>query len=174
MQFVSSTFCIIAIVWIVVVVIATIIGWVVKKIKEPKLKDILIEVEKSKDKGIEYFDKLSQMGIKSSGELLERGASPEGRKEIVNTTGISGSLILEWICISDLIRIRGINLEHIHLLKEANINSVAELSQRNPEVFQNILIGINDRIKILSKPLTVSMVRDWIEQAKKLPQIIKY
>jgi hypothetical protein len=123
---------------------------------------------------MEYFDKLSQLGIKSSGELLKRGASPEGRKEIVDATGIGDNLILKWMNISDLIRIRGMNLEHIHLLKEANINSVAELSQRNPEVFQNILIRINDRIKILSKPLTASIVRDWVEQAKKLPQIIKY
>ncbi len=174
MQFISGTFCIIAIVWIIVVVIAAFIGWMVRKIKEPKLKDILIGIEKSEIRGMEYFDKLSQLGIKSAGELLKRGASPEGRKEIINTTGVSDGLVLKWISISDLIRIRGMNLEYIHLLREANINSVAELSQRNPEVFQNILVGINDRIKILSKPLTVSIVRSWVEQAKKLPQIIKY
>jgi len=174
LEYFSGLVCVVAIIWIAVVMISSLIYWIIRRLKKPKLKDILVKVEKSEDIGSAYFDKLTKASIKSTDELLKKGATPEGRKEIENATGIGNDLIFKWINIADMLRIRDMNIEYIYLLKEAGVNSVVEFAQRNPEVFYKILVEINNRTKLVSKPPSVDVVRDWIEQAKKLPQIIEY
>ena len=174
MQFVGSVFCIVAIIVIALAVISSLISWVVRRLRSPKLKDVLSKVEKSEEMGSVYFDKLAKAGIKSTNDFIKKGAHPRGRKEIEYTTGIGKDLILKWICFVDLLRIRDITVEYIYLLKETRVSSVVEVAQRNPEVYHKILVETNEEKKIAGKPFSVDMVRDWIEQAKKLPQIIEY
>ena len=56
-----------------------------------------------------YRQKLLAYGIKTVESLLKRGASASGREKIAAGTGISGSLILEWVNHADLWRIRGVS-----------------------------------------------------------------
>jgi hypothetical protein len=174
MQLVGGVVCIAAIILIALAVISAFISWIIRRIKRPKLKDILAEVEKSKDIGSAYFNKLTMQGIKSTDALLKKGAHPDGRKEIENTTGIASDLILKWISFLDLLQIRNITIGHIYLLREAGVNSVFQLAQRNPEMYHKILVETNEKKKIVSDAFSLDIVRDWIEQAKKLPQVIEY
>jgi hypothetical protein len=174
MEFAGGVVCIGAIILITVVVISSFISWIIRRIKRPKLKDILAKVEKSENIGSAYFDKLAIQGIKSTDALIKKGAHPGGRKEIENTTGIANDLIIKWISFVDLLRIRNVTLEYIYLLREAGVNSVVELAQRNPEMYHKILIETNERKKFVSNTFSVYMVKDWIEQAKKLPHVIEY
>jgi len=173
-EFAGGLICMIALIWLIIVLLATVIYWIIRRLKKPKLKDILVKVEKSEEIGSEYFDKLTKAGIKSINELIKKGATSVGRKEIENATGIGNDLIFKWIDIIDLLRIRDMSIEYIYLLKEIGVNSITELAQKNPEFFYNILIEVNNQKKLVSKPFSIDMVRDWIEQAKKLPQIIEY
>lgn len=43
--------------------------------------------------GASYAQKLAEAGISTTQALLEKGASPQGRKEIAEKTGISHTLI---------------------------------------------------------------------------------
>ncbi len=174
MELVGGVVCIAAIILIALALISAFISWIIRRIKRPKLKDILTQVEKSQDIGSAYFDKLAIKGIKSTDALIKKGAHPDGRKDIENTTGISGDLILKWISFIDLLRINGITVEYIYLLREAGVKSAVELAQRNPEVYHRILVETNERKKFVSGPFSVDMIRNWIEQAKKLPQVIEY
>ncbi|HUT05084.1 MAG TPA: DUF4332 domain-containing protein [Nitrosopumilaceae archaeon] len=57
--------------------------------------------------GPAYAEKLESAGMHNSNDLLEHGKTPQGRKDLVEKTGISSKLILEWINLCDLIRIKG-------------------------------------------------------------------
>ncbi|MBM3702916.1 MAG: DUF4332 domain-containing protein [Actinobacteria bacterium] len=174
MEFIGGVVCIAFIILIAVVFVYAFITFIIRRIKRPKLKDVLAEIEKSKNIGSDYFDKLVMQGIKSTDALIKKGASPDSRKEIENTTGIASGLILKWISFVDLLRIRDITIEYIYLLRETGVKSVFELAQRNPEMYHKILVKTNEEKKFLIDTFSVNMVRDWIEQAKKFPQIIKY
>jgi len=174
MEFAGGVVCIAAIILIAVVVASSLISWIIRRIKRPKLKDILAEVEKSENIGSAYFDKLAMQGIKSTDSLIKKGAHPDGRKEIENTTGIANDLILKWISFVDLLRIRNITVGYIYLLREAGVKSVVGLAQRNPEMYHKIMVETNERKKFVSNTFSVAMVKDWIEPAKKLPQVIEY
>ena len=47
--------------------------------------------------GINNAEKLAKIGIKTTEELLKKGATPEGIKEIEEKTGIAQNLILKWV-----------------------------------------------------------------------------
>ena len=121
-----------------------------------------------------YAQKLRAAGITTTQALLEKGASPQGRTEIAEKTGISGKLILEWVNHVDLFRIKGVGEEYSDLLEEAGVDTVPELAQRNPEHLHQRLIAVNQEKKLVRQLPTRSQVSNWIEQAKRLPRVITY
>ena len=64
-----------------------------------------------------FGEKLRAAGIKTTDDLLARGATPKGRKEVAATTGITETLILKWTNMSDLMRVKGVGEEYSELLE---------------------------------------------------------
>ena len=124
--------------------------------------------------GPAYATKLTKAGIRSVEALLKNGATEKGRKEIEATTGISHALILEWVNLADLFRIKGIGSEYSDLLEEAGVDTVLELSKRVAENLYGKMIEVNKAKNLVNKMPGVKQVKKWIDQAKKLPRIITY
>jgi len=124
--------------------------------------------------GETYAKKLSEVGIKTVEALLKLGATPAGRKDIAEKTGISDHLILEWVNHADLFRIKGIASEYADLLEEAGVDTVVELAQRKAENLFEKIVSVNKEKKLVRQLPTAKAVADWVEQAKKLDRVIKY
>lgn len=124
--------------------------------------------------GESYNEKLQAAGVRSVDGLLKAGASPKGRQELADKTGISEKLILEWVNHADLFRIKGIGEEYSDLLEEAGVDTVRELAQRNAENLFAKLGEVNAAKKLVRQLPTQKQVADWIEQAKSLPRAIEY
>ena len=69
--------------------------------------------------------------MSTTDDLLAKGASPKGRADLEAATGISHSLLLEWVNHVDLMRLDGVGSEFSDLLEAAGVDSPAELAQRN-------------------------------------------
>ncbi len=124
--------------------------------------------------GPKYAEKLKEAGIANTDALLKAGATPKGRKDLAEKTGISDALILEWVNHVDLFRIKGVAEEYADLLEEAGVDTVPELAQHSAKnLFQKIL-EVNEAKKLVRRTPTEKMVADWIEQAKKLARVITY
>ena len=121
-----------------------------------------------------YQEKLNQSGIRSIEALLVAGKTPQGRAELSERTGISGKLILEWVNLADLFRIKGIGEEYSDLLEEAGVDTVAELATRNPENLYQKLVETNSIKKLVRQLPSQGQVRDWVMQAKTLPRKVTY
>lgn len=124
--------------------------------------------------GEKYAMKLKMVGISNTQSLLERGRSPQGRKEIAEKSGITKTLILEWVNLADLFRIKGVGEEYSDLLEEAGVDTVVELAQRNPANLYDSVVEVNKEKKLVRKLPTKDQVKDWVKQAKKLPRIVEY
>jgi predicted flap endonuclease-1-like 5' DNA nuclease len=124
--------------------------------------------------GEAYAQKLREAGIRTTQALLEKGASPQGRKEVAEKTDISEELILEWVNHADLFRIKGVGEEYSDLLEEAGVDTVPELAQRNPENLHQKLVAVNQEKELVRQLPTQAQVSDWVAQAKRLPRIITY
>jgi predicted flap endonuclease-1-like 5' DNA nuclease len=124
--------------------------------------------------GPKFAAKLKEAGIVSTEGLLEKGASPKGRKAIAEKTGIGDALILKWVNHVDLYRIKGVGSEYSELLEAAGVDTIPELAQRKASNLTQKMEAVNQQKKLVRKLPVESQVADWIEQAKKLPRIITY
>jgi predicted flap endonuclease-1-like 5' DNA nuclease len=121
-----------------------------------------------------YAGKLKEVGVDTPQALLERGATPQGRKELAEAADISQHLILEWVNHVDLYRISGVGSEYADLLEAAGVDTVVELAQRNPANLFEKLSEVNAEKKLVRKLPTLAQVEDWVAQAKELPRMISY
>jgi predicted flap endonuclease-1-like 5' DNA nuclease len=119
-------------------------------------------------------EKLRSAGIATPDALLKAGATRRGREELAQTTGIADALILRWVNMSDLFRIKGVAGQYAELLEGAGVDTVKELRNRNPENLAAKVAEINAEKKLVRQPPSTSAVRDWVEEAKTLPPIIEY
>lgn len=124
--------------------------------------------------GPTYSKKLKDAGIKTTDDLLDAGGTKQGRKELSEKTGISETIILEWVNMADLFRIRGIAEEYSDLLKEVGVSTVIELARRNPENLHDAIAGVNEAKKLVKRIPTLNQTTNWIEQAKTMPRRVEY
>lgn len=124
--------------------------------------------------GAVYNQKLQEAGVKTVEALLDRGATPQGRKELAELTGAGDERILDWVNRADLYRIKGVSEEYSDLLEAAGVDTVVELGQRNPENLHAKLEQVNAEKKLVRRLPTAAQVSDWVQQAKELPRKISY
>lgn len=124
--------------------------------------------------GPTYAEKLANIGINTVHALLDKGCTRTGRKELAEKTGISETLVLEWVNMADLFRIEGIGEEYSDLLEEAGVDTVVEFSKRVPENLHAKLKEVNEQKKLVKQLPPLDMVKKWIEQAKTLPKKVEY
>jgi predicted flap endonuclease-1-like 5' DNA nuclease len=121
-----------------------------------------------------YAERLRAAGIRTIEALLRTGATPEGRKELAERTGIGDEYILDWVNRADLMRVRGVGEEYSDLLEKARVDTVVELSQRNPDNLHQKLLEVNTQKRLVRRPPTRGMVARWVEHAKVLPRVVSY
>lgn len=121
-----------------------------------------------------YAGKLKEAGIDSVEALLEGGKTPQDRENLEKQTGIGHKLILEWVNHADLFRIKGVGEEYSDLLEEGGVDTVPELAQRNPENLHAKLREVNVEKRLVRRLPALSLVQDWVAQAKALDRVITY
>lgn len=134
----------------------------------------LAGIEDIKSIGPAYAAKLKEIGISTVENLLEKGASRGGRREIASATGIRDDLILRWVNRADLYRIKGVAAEFAELLEAAGVDSVPELAQRNPVNLRKAMVAKNDEEQLTRRVPSESQVTAWVAEAKALGWKVSY
>ena len=124
--------------------------------------------------GPAYEEKLKGAGIDSCEELLEKGATPTGRTEIISASGVSANLVLKFVNHADLCRIKGIGGEYAELLEAAGVDSVPELAQRNADNLAGKMGEVNESKKLVRALPSAKNVAEWVDQAKVLPRVVSH
>lgn len=121
-----------------------------------------------------YAEKLTAVGIKTTEELLAKCATPKGRKDLGEETGISDKLILKWTNHADLMRINGIGGQFAELLEASGVDTVKELKHRVPANLKAKLDEVNAVKNLVNRVPNLPEVEKMIEQAKELEAVIAY
>ena len=121
-----------------------------------------------------YGEKLRAAGIKSTKQMLERGKTPKGRKEMSAATGITETLILKWTNMCDLMRIKGVAKQNSELLEKAGVDTVKELKMRVPTNLHKAMTDTNATHKLVRQLPGVKQVESWVAQAKTMPPTMEY
>jgi len=134
-----------------------------------------MKIEDVEGIGPAFAGKLSEAGVATTDDLLDRGASTAGREKLSQAAGISAHLLLEWVNHVDLMRLDGVGPEFADLLEAAGVDSCAELAQRNAAnlatTFQELDAARPNTIRRIPSEATVA---GWIEQAGKVAQAVSH
>lgn len=121
-----------------------------------------------------YTAKLKAANIHTVESLLEKCATPRGRKELAGSIDVSEKLVLKWANRADLSRIKGISTQYADLLEAAGVDTVPELARRNAQNLHAALVETNEEKSLVRRVPTEDQVADWIQQAKNLPRALTY
>ena len=108
--------------------------------------------------------------------LLQKGATPKGRKELAEKTGIDEAVILKWVNMADLFRVKGIGEQYSELLEKAGVDTVKELRNRRADNLVAKLAEVNKvgGRKMVRQLPGLKRVQGWIDEAKKLSPVVRY
>ena len=121
-----------------------------------------------------YAQKLTAAGIITVDDILEKGKTPKGRKELEETTGIPGKLILTWVNHADLFRVKGIGPQFSELLEASGVDTVKELKTRKAENLVAKMQEVNEAKHLTKVVPTVAQIQEMIDQAKELEPMVTY
>jgi predicted flap endonuclease-1-like 5' DNA nuclease len=121
----------------------------------------------------EQARKLHKANVETTEQLLEKAAKPADRKTLAKASGLAPAELYAMAKRCDLLRIKGVGTEMVLLFEAAGITSTAELIKRDAATLTTAVLNANKTAKISEKPPTEPQLADWIEQAKKLPQVVE-
>ena len=119
-------------------------------------------------------EKMLLAGIQTTEALLEAGGTKQGRINLASKTGIAESVILIWVNMADLFRIKGISSQYAELLEAAGVDTVKELAQRNPNNLLQAMIEANNKRKMVRRVPAVAQVTSWVEAAKSTDAMVSH
>lgn len=132
------------------------------------------KIEAIEDIGLAYSIKLRNAGVKTVEGLLQTGKDKTGRTLLAKASGIDERLLLKWVHIADLFRVKGIGSETSELLEAAGVDTVKELRNRNPENLLQALVEFNRKKKLVRRVPSAAQVVDFIECAKTLDPLVTH
>ena len=113
---------------------------------------------------------LKSDGIRTTVTLLRLAKTPK----LALKTGAPEKNVLDWVTAADRMRIKGVGWEYAELLRAAGVRTVNELRYRNPQKLAEVMAEVNTKRKVVRVLPSVNTVTRWIEDAKKLPPLIRY
>jgi predicted flap endonuclease-1-like 5' DNA nuclease len=117
---------------------------------------------------------LKSGGIRTTVGLLRVAKTPKQRLKIASKTGAPEKSVLDWVTAADRMRVKGVGWEYAELLRAAGVRTVNELRYRNPNKLADVMGDVNTKRKLVRILPSVNTIRRWIEDAKKLPPVIRY
>ncbi len=124
--------------------------------------------------GPKYAEALSVASVLTTEQLLSMGSSKTGRKALAEKSGISESLILKWVNMADLFRIKGVAGQFAELLHAAGVDTVKEMRTRNGDNLAKKMAEVNAEMKLTRAVPSAKVVEGWIAQAGELPPMVTH
>lgn len=116
----------------------------------------------------QYRKELPKVGIVTLGDLISRTRDKNEREELALRLLIPKETLIHWIEKAQLVRLKGLGVENLHLLEKAGVNSVSELASEDPE---QLYEKMEQMVQGMSVPEKVK-IRIWIKEARK--KVISY
>ena len=131
-------------------------------------------IEEVEGIGPEYGSKLREADIQTTADLLRRCGDKKGREGVSTETGISEKHLLEWVNLSDLMRLNGVGEEFADLLEEAGVDTTQELARRNAENLAEAVAEINEKKNLTDRVPSAETIQKWIDEAGTLDDLISH
>ncbi len=131
-------------------------------------------VEEVEGIGKGFGKKLRDLGIETTEDLLQRCCTNDGWEETANRIGLKEQYVVrKWASMADLMRVPGVMGQFAELLEFSGVESVQDLSTREPDQLLEKLKKVNEREHRVKEVPGVDVVSHWINSAKSLSIVMK-
>lgn len=113
-----------------------------------------------------YTMHLSESGILTTNDLLNRCSSDLKLAEFSKEIGISRKSIQKWVNMAELMSLKGIGEEYSELLLKLGIKDLDGLAKSELEKLYNKMTGQKELQKLVKKMPTKRQLKEWIGNAK--------
>ncbi len=118
-------------------------------------------------------DKLAAQQVSTTTQLLEQGAGAKQRAALAKKAAVPLPQLTSWVKMCDLLRIQGVGPEMVRLLDTVKISTTRQLKSQKAAKLHPRLLKANDKAKVTENPPDIQQVQAWIQQAQKLPQVLR-
>lgn len=115
--------------------------------------------------------KLKELGITTTGQLLQTASTGQRRQALANQLQIKTHYVNKWVALADLARLPGIGYQYCGLVLHAGVCSVHQLAQTPIHRLHQQILRLQVTL-IQRKDLCpqIHQVASWIKQARDLAQ----
>ena len=118
--------------------------------------------------------KLHDAGVEKVSAFLALAATPDGRAQLSEETGIESDVILYEAKKLDLMRVKGVGHKYATLLLVSGVDTVPELATRNAANLAKKIAEVNATEEIVAELPSEDMTAGWVAEAKELPRMLYY
>jgi hypothetical protein len=122
----------------------------------------------------EDIEKLSIIGIRDAGQMIDAAKTPELREKLSRKTGIEMERILEYVKLSDLSRMPGMKGIRARLYCDAGVDTVEKLASWDPQELREMLIKFVEETGFDGIAPLPKEVRNTVESARVIERIVVY
>ena len=131
-----------------------------------------LDVETIEGVGPMYGGLLRNAGINTIGDLLRIGDTVRGQQRIANEIGVTSATVVRWVRRGDLLRVKGVGRKYSALLESAGVNTVADLSRKDPNYLCQWLEAFNRERNLVRRTPPPKTIELWVRNARSLEPII--
>ena len=124
--------------------------------------------------GPKYGNRLRFSGVGVVDDLLREGATWKGRRNLADNVGVATNKVFRWVNQADFYRIGGVGRQYADLLDTAGVDTIIDLSRRNPKHLYEKLIETNWEKNVVKRLPPYRVIEGWIQSAKRLESMVEY
>lgn len=122
--------------------------------------------------GPQYARLLAAAGVTTVERLLQTGASRQGRMVLSRKTGISTKLLLKWVNMCDLFRVRGIAGHYARLLEASGVDTMQALCRCDSGSLLTAMGAANGKRQLVRTLPNSKRISGWIKHARSLRVLV--
>jgi hypothetical protein len=142
-------------------------------LREQRIKRTPFSLKDFRGVNPEYIEKLASIGIRNVNQMLAKGKTREGRKGLLEKTGIPIDNLVELVKLSDLARIPGVKGVRARLYYDVGVDTIAKMAEWDALDFRAMVVEFVERTKFEGVATLPAEARFTIARAKELPIILE-
>ena len=119
-------------------------------------------------------ERLREVGVRTSEQLIELGASSTARMRLADQTHLDDATIKQWVHQADLMRIPGVSPGLAHLLCQVGVCTVPKLAYRSSEALYAELVSFTSKRHETQYLPTLAELHHYGVSAKHMPKLVHH
>ena len=138
------------------------------------MEDSMASIKDIQDMNEAQAAALAEVGVRTTNQLLEAGATSTGRMRLADEARLTDELVKKWVHQADLMRIEGVGGRLAGLLCAVGVCTIPKLAYHVSDSLYQDLVDYAAQAPGRTKIPSIETLDSYIAQAKKLRKLVHH